>query len=89
MARIIHASSDACLNVGGRPVHPAITATEALVEAIAAIDCDRAAFEHFAQANLAIARQMHERAERLAKIVRPEILRGYAAAETLVKKRVA
>ena len=83
------ADSTKCPNVGGRPVHPAIVATEALVEALAAIDCDYEALEHIAQATLAIARMAHARAERLRSAVRPEIAIGYRAAEDIVAMRIA
>ena len=83
------ADSTKCPNLGGRPVHPAIVAVEALVEALAAIDCDYEALEHIAQATLAVARQAHARAERLRVVVLPELRAGYEAAEMLVQTRRA
>lgn len=71
----------------GRPTHPAIAATEALVEALTAIHdvCERR--KHTARALMEIARAEHAEAQRLCDVVRPEILTGYRAAESLCDAR--
>jgi hypothetical protein len=77
-----------CRIDGGRPVHPAVVATEALVEALGAIDCVYERREHTARALAALANQEHAEAKRLRMVVRPEILEGYRAAETLVAAKI-
>lgn len=68
-------------DVGGRPVHPCHTLTEALLEAIAGIDCDVEAMEHAARAQVAIAKALHQRAMRAKDVVRAEIVAAVGVAE--------
>jgi hypothetical protein len=88
MSQSVTADAPERTNPGGRPVHPAIVATEALVEALGAIDCVYERREHTARALAALANQEHAEAKRLRMVVRPEILEGYHAAEALVAARL-
>ena len=62
-------------------MHPVTRATESMIEALAAVDCDYEALDHIAHANVQIARMAHERAQSLRRSVRPELEDGYRACE--------
>jgi len=78
---------DACPK--GRPVHAAITAFDALLEAVVAIENDEEALAHITHANVALAKQAQMRATRLRERVIPELQIGLFAAEKWIAERAA
>ena len=84
-ATIHHSSAE---RTKGRPVHPAIVATEGLVEALANLDCTCERCDAMARALIQLAAAQQREALRLREKIRPEILEGYRAAECLVTAKI-
>jgi len=68
---------------------PERTSAEGYAETLAAIDNDAEALDELARISAIVAEQAWARARRLRTIVRPEIERGYAAAEAVVDLEIA
>jgi hypothetical protein len=83
MSATLPAASVPRSNRGGRPVTDHVSATEALMEALAAIKCAFERREATARALNAIANAEYEEAKRLRAVVYPEIYRGLAPSERL------
>ena len=73
---------------GGRPAHPAHVATEALVEALTAIEGDRELLLRVLHAQNQLSTLAADRISRLGGIVLPELRMGYEAAERLCGAKI-
>ena len=62
--------------------HPVTRVREGLVEALVAIDTEDEFLRHFADTLAVLGRVTYERALRLGRVIRPEILAAYQLAET-------